>query len=135
MTDIQRKKNYLLRYHGISIEIDQLIFSLERLQDKAERMTSFIMDMPRGGVAEDLSDIVAKKMELEERVKELLLAAMETRAEIENVIKLISNPEYRAILRYKYIENMTFEEIAEKTMYSNRNIYYIHDKAVKSLVI
>lgn len=135
MTDIQRKKNYLLRYHGISIEIDQLIFSLERLQDKAERMTSFIMDMPRGGVSEDLSDIVAKKMELEERVKELLLAAMETRAEIENVIKLISNPEYRAILRYKYIENMTFEEIAEKTMYSNRNIYYIHDKAVKSLVI
>ncbi len=135
MTDIQRKKNYLTRYHGISIEIDQLRFSLDRLQDKAERVTSIIRDMPSGGVGEDISDIIAKKIELESKVKELLTEALNVRLEIENIIKLISNPEYRAILRYKYIENMTFEEIAEKTMYSNRNIYYMHDKAIKELTI
>lgn len=135
MTEIQKKKNYLLRYHSISLEIEQLKFSLERLQDKAERTTSILRDMPRGGKVEDMSDLIAKKIELEKYVKEMLLAALETRIEIENVIKLISNPEYRAILRYKYIENMTFEEIAEKTMYSNRNIYYMHDKAIKSLAI
>lgn len=135
MTDIQRKKNYLTRYHGISIEIDQLRFSLDRLQDKAERVTSIIRDMPSRSVGEDISDIIAKKIELESKVKELLSEALNVRLEIENIIKLISNPEYRAILRYKYIENMTFEEIAEKTMYSNRNIYYMHDKAIKELTI
>ncbi len=135
MTEIQEKKNYLLRYHSISLEIEQLKFSLENLQDKAERTTSILRDMPSGGQIEDMSDLIAKKIELEKYVKEMLLAALETRIEIENVIRLISNPEYRAILRYKYIENMTFEEIAEKTMYSNRNIYYMHDKAIKSLTI
>lgn len=55
---------------------------------------------------------------------------MEYKREILKTINEIENPSYRLVLESRYINRMTFEEIAEKTHYDQRHIYRLHKKAL-----
>lgn len=58
---------------------------------------------------------------------------MEYKREILKTINEIKDPSYRLILENRYINKMTFEEIAEKTHYDQRHIYRLHKKALEEV--
>lgn len=55
---------------------------------------------------------------------------MEHNKDILRLISEIESPLCRMVLENRYINRMTFEEIAEETHYDQRHIYRLHNKAV-----
>lgn len=45
----------------------------------------------------------------------------------------LDNPISRKVLRYRYIEKLEWQEIADIMNYSERHIYRLHDNAIKKL--
>ena len=56
---------------------------------------------------------------------------LETKKLILDMIEKVENTEYRIILELKYVNQKTWEQIAEMMNYSVRNMYYIQKKALK----
>ena len=50
-----------------------------------------------------------------------------------NRINLLENPTHRIILIARYVEGSTWVDIADKTNYSLRAVYKIHNQALKAL--
>ena len=55
------------------------------------------------------------------------------REQAENAIDTLPDSQLREILRCRYLENMTMEEIADKLFYSLRTVKYKHARALEML--
>lgn len=58
---------------------------------------------------------------------------MSIRKETERIINSVEDDELCSILRYRYIEHMTWEKISEKMYYSLRNVKYKHKNALDKI--
>ena len=74
-------------------------------------------------------DECAKK--LEEEAKRMQKAM----DDVQNVINSVSNPTYRQVLTYRYINGYTWKQIAVKMNYTYRNITRLHGKALRNVVL
>lgn len=52
---------------------------------------------------------------------------------IMSMVQSLDNPISRKVLRYRYIEKLEWQEIADIMNYSERHIYRLHDNAIKKL--
>ncbi len=83
-----------------------------------------------------VQDVVVKAVELMAQVQESLyneqLAYTQLYAEINQKIQQLPDLQFRAVLVYKYMDELTFEQLAEKMGYSVRNAHYLHGRAIAS---
>ena len=132
----QEKKKYLLQYRGLEGEISRLIEELGEQRAKAQKMTAAYSNLPKGQPAGDsLARAVERMIELEEKLNARIDTQVDLRMEIERGIETISDSILRDLLRCKYIEGLTWEEIAVKLNYSERQIYNLHGLALDRLNI
>lgn len=54
-------------------------------------------------------------------------------SKIMSMVQSLDNPISRKVLRYRYIEKLEWQEIADIMNYSERHIYRLHDNAIKKL--
>ena len=76
-------------------------------------------------------DIVAEKQKTEMHIRELALL----QAEIENLISHVENEKMQRLLRYRYVNGMKFEEIADEIELSLPRTYSLHREALKEAQI
>lgn len=82
--------------------------------------------------AEDAKqDIAKEKMRLCRAVSSLL----KEKRSIEHSIDDLPNANYALLLKYRYIDGCTWEEIAEQMNYSFRSVHYMHQKALEDIAI
>ena len=62
-------------------------------------------------------------------------AAVEKRKEIETVIETLEDKTLQLLLRYRYIDGMTWEQIAVKMRYDYRWVLRLHGRALERLTI
>lgn len=74
--------------------------------------------------------MVTKHLELEHRYLSLIDACEDEMLLIEDAVESLADPLLRTIMRYKYIDCMTFDEIALRVHYSRQNITIKHKKAL-----
>ncbi len=55
------------------------------------------------------------------------------RVETEKIINSVNDGELSALLKYRYIDHMTWEKIAEKMFYSLRTVKYKHKTALDKI--
>ncbi len=55
------------------------------------------------------------------------------KSRMHNLINRLDNPTYRTLLSLRYINCKTWEQIAEDMHYMVRNIYNLHEQALKAL--
>lgn len=123
-------------YLSIKRELRQLQERIEELQHAKEDIKSpAYSDMPRGE-HDNQSKIETVLILLEEqqemyldKYKELL----EMQKDIEELIKCLE-PIEREVMRYKYFEGKTFEEIALMINFSYRTVRRIHKRSLEKLV-
>lgn len=133
--EIKSKKIYLRRYRKI-------ISNIERLEDKLrlldERMTTVrspnLSGMPRGGVPVTSEDMVADKMDLENRIKRLKRKSRKIREEILAEIDNLEDSRYCEVLETYFIDMRPLEYIAEQMGYTERHIYTLYKEALSELV-
>lgn len=128
----EKKKEYLRGFQRLNREIEQKQYSLSRLMDSRDRVTTIITDMPRGN-GNDKSLIADEIIDLQNDLQNKLKKAMVLRTEIKNKIEELSEIDEIIVLSYRYIDNMACEEIAERMSFSIRTIYYLHGKALENI--
>ena len=126
----------LRNYRAIKAELEQLEEWLEEIEAElfypgAQRLTG----MPSAPTKDNdgaLVNLTARHMELQQRYLAKLAELHQTILDAEDAIETL-NPIDRRILRYKYFEGLTFEQIAEIMHYSRQGITKRHRQALNHL--
>ena len=127
-------KQDLQRYIKLSAELDGLTGQLERLDAQLKTPRSSVWSLtPRGGKSGDWTDIVIRFEQLEEQYKEKIRHALEARLQIEAAIDTISDPVGRALMRYRYIDGLAWEQICVKLSYNWSHTHRLHGKYLSYL--
>ena len=118
MTDqpkTKQVKDLLRRYTAMLRNIDNQYARLDRLAVKIEAPPGpDLTGMPRGqGTPTDRTGMmVARKLELEEQIKESIAEERRENAAIERMIRKLDNPDERAVIRLRYFDRAGWDEIA-----------------------
>lgn len=86
--------------------------------------------VPGSHVKRDLSDYISGLSEIESKLVKLKSERFRLQSEIVEKIEALEDETERAVLDYRYIRGLQWEEIAVKMNYSYRNITRIHGRAL-----
>lgn len=130
MTAKEYLQQYLQAEHSINSKLEQVA----RLRSLAVKTTQSIVDCRvRGAPKNRMENIISRIIDLEKQVDSEIDRLCKIRQQIEDVIQKVSKEEYRQVLRYRYINGLTFEEIAKAMNYSWRWIMELHGRALKEI--
>ncbi|WP_195376736.1 sigma factor-like helix-turn-helix DNA-binding protein [Anaerotruncus rubiinfantis] len=132
----QEKKDYLIRYRDNEREIRRLQNEIQRWKDSAY-ITSVKYTGAGGGTdgQDKLQVNVERLVRLQNRLTAQMRARIQLRDEIEDAIESVPDDRLQLLLRYRYIEGLTFERIAVELNYSWRQICNLHGKALNEVKI
>lgn len=126
------RKKYLKKGYRIKIEIDSKKAVLEEMRSTLDGLQAVkLTEKLQGGQLpsdESIANRIAKVVEEEEKLAVLYDFVASLSTEIDKVEDTLE----RAILRYRYITCLTWEQIAERMGYSMAQIYRIHNRAFKN---
>lgn len=74
-----------------------------------------------------------KIIEAEQKADEIIDEMIEKQEEIRQVINAVEDSRYRTLLKYKYMNGYTFENIACKLYYSERWVRRLHNEALEEI--
>lgn len=128
-------KEYLLQARFLDASIRTKVEQIEALNDLATSCTAVISDMPknpnRGGSR--MADAVMKIIDLQEEIKNDMIALVNLKRQIMDVIKAVSSLELRTILEKRYLSFISWERIAVELGYSIQHTYRLHDMALREV--
>lgn len=129
-TENEIKKEYLQSYRYAVIAETQIKEEIDQLRmDKM--FPGLVQDgMPHGSGGSDLSAYAAKLDELLIELKDQMDKRIQLRREIVKKIEAMDSETEKAVLRYRYIHMLKWEEIAVKMEYSWQHVHRIHGKAL-----
>lgn len=133
----QEKKRYLLRYRNNEAEINRMAEELTRWESKARRVTSNWGDTP-GGRSEQSDRVqvcVEHIIKLQNQLAEQIDLGVQLRESIEAAISAVDDERLQLLLRYRYIDGMTWEKIAVTMRLDYRWVLRLHGKALIKLTI
>ena len=119
------KSGYELR-----VEIQSLKETIEELKVNIQSLSSVqLKERVQGGENspdKSIIDKLSKLYELEEKLEKLVEFQIKIATEIEH----LEDWKEMVVLRYRYINNFTWEHISERTGYSKKQISRIHKRAI-----
>lgn len=118
--------------------LDKLIESnmeeIKRLKEMAASIPTIdpSREFISGGpiVQSKFSDLIDKAVDLENELIREIGEYLDAKKELYDILKKIS-PIHALVLRYRYLDRLTYEEIAEKLGCSVRRVYNLKNAAVK----
>lgn len=133
--EYQSKKEYLTGYRKACKKIESLKEQLESLREIERSIKSQqLSDMQKGSNHhQDLSDLMVKLEDLQAQIADAITDSCKIKLEIEEALWKLDDPEEARVLRFRYIYFMTGREISSTMSYSPRQIWRLHDNAIKNL--
>lgn len=99
----------------ISKEIEAIELEIERLRTTAEKITSVISDMPRGGGNVDkLTDIIAQIADYQAELADALIRKANEQIRISKYIDSIDDITIRSIFRLRFLSLYQWNEVADR---------------------
>ena len=89
--------------------------------------------MPHAHNHTDLSDYAAKLDDKVAKIRRRIVEMEERRERAEDAIYELEDPMERAVMVRYYLAGMTWDQVAEKTGYTTRQVLYIHGHALKHI--
>ena len=128
-------KDYLSQAYRIDQRINSKLEQVQSLRELATKATATLGDAPASGSrnVHSMSDIIDKMIDLENEINDDIDSLVDLKREIVTLIKRVKNPEYQTLLELRYLCFKSWEEIAVKMGYASRNVFNLHDKALKSV--
>lgn len=133
MTENDKKKEYLKSYKNLCAKLKSLENQLQSLREleKSAKIQK-LSDMPKGTKQMDLSDYIVKIEEVYTKIVRLRAECLERRLEIESRIAEMGNGIEADILRKRYLEFKSWEEICVELNYSWRQTHRLHSNALSN---
>lgn len=134
--EIASKKRFLKRYRKNLNCIVRLEEKLALLDVRLNSVRSpNLSGMPRGGVPVTAADMVADKIDLENRIERLKEKGKKLKREILEEIDSLDEPRYVAVLEGFFIDCLSMEAIAENEGYTVRHVYSLYHDAIRALTV
>ena len=106
---------------------------IQTLRDQIRRCTPQLTGMPGGSRQEDrMAAYVAKAEKLLNLYRELVLELAEKKLKIERELDTLPEQQAR-VMRFRYIEGMSWRKVARKMHLSEDHCKHIHKKAIVRL--
>ena len=120
-------KIYLMKleveeYHRLASSIPGQDFTRERVQ------TTRNLDAP-------FTKWIYKAIEKEEQIKKKMEELIKVKTEVMSVIDNIDNVNLRVVLKLRYIDSLSWSEIAEKIYASDKTVRRWHNQALELVVV
>lgn len=132
----KEKKRYLMQYRKLELQIDRELEELERWKSKATKVTPTYTDTPKGNSSGDrLQTTVEKIIELSAQINRDIDHLVDTRCAIWEAIQNIQDESYKTLLSYRYIDGMTWEQIATKMYYDRSHVCRLHGQALNAIIL
>lgn len=132
------KKEYLMRAHRIDGLINGDLSELNRLKSLVMSLASFNTKdavMHSRDSSAPFTLIIEKIVDLEKKINSEVNAYIDIKKDIRRAADSLSDDAERALIIYRYLGFLSFEEIAEQMNYSVRQIFRIHGKALEHIDI
>lgn len=100
---------------------------IQRLRSQAERLTTHLSDMPRGGgPAHGMDEVVATIADIEREITTNTRHMQQLLVYVRRLISTTKNHKQRIVLQRRYVNFETFETIAYKVHFSYRQTLRLH---------
>ncbi len=129
------KIKYLKRYITLDREIDRKLKEVDCWRAKLSRLTPVYSSQPKGGgtIYSRTEEIIIKIADMEEAINADIDKLIDLKQKIERVIESVPDDKERLLLKYRYLDGRTFEEIAVQMHYSWRQIHRLHSRALTNI--
>lgn len=131
-------KEYLHQAYRLDHRINSDIEELNRLREMSSSISSPQLtervQTPRSTEAPFVRCIY-KIMELEEKINAEVDLYVDLKTEIRSVIEKVENTDEQMVLRYRYIHNMTWEQIGDELNADRTTVYRWHNTALRHVVL
>ncbi|MBE5825284.1 MAG: DUF1492 domain-containing protein [Butyrivibrio sp.] len=130
-------KEYLNQGFLINERIDAKLEQIAMLRSLATKTSVTLSDMPgdpNKGKSR-VEAIVVKIIGLQEEISADIDRLVDLRKEIMGVIDEVEDPEESLVLNLRYINNLSWEDIASQMDCSVRSVHRIHGRALENIVI
>lgn len=132
----QEKKEFLQQYHWAELEERRLERELERWRARAEKVTPAYSQAPAsGGDVRPGEDVLLRLGDLAVELTHQRDKLIQLRRKIGAAIDAVPDARLRELLRLRYIDELSFEQIAVRMGYSWRQVIRLHGAALTKVVI
>lgn len=130
-------KEYLSQARYLDMRINNKIQQVESLNELATSATSALSGMPHSPnkTTSKMADAVCKIVDLQEEINRDIDTLVDLKREISTTIKGVPDTELQTILEKRYLCFQTWEKIAVDMGYSIDNVFKMHKKALKNIVV
>ena len=109
-------------------------WKVEKEMARATKITSVLTGMPHGGAGHDqVAEGAIKIDEVKAAYRETLGELEQMQRELDPLIDNLDKPDDRAVMRLRYIECYSPEDIAEAIYRTDRSVYYYLSRAEDQL--
>ena len=127
-------KEYLRQAYRLNELIDSRITEMERLRDYSTRLTSCSFEGERVSKSRSteapFARIIEKITDLGKVINRDIDRHVDLKAEMNAAIDRVPNVDERLLLRYRYLNNYNWDEIAQLLNVSGRTVHRIHSSAL-----
>lgn len=124
-------KRDLQKYLLVDAQIDELILERRTIMDRATSITPAINGMPHApGVSDKIGNAIAILDGMDKKIVDKIDELREEKEKIEAAIYSIPDDRLIILMRYRYIQGLTWEEIAKNMNIELRRAYSLHNSAL-----
>ena len=130
------KIRYLSRYRRMSKRIDRLLEEQSRWREMALKITPVLSQAPGGGeIGSPIERPMDKVLEIDAEINREIDELQIVRQEIRAALNQLEDESLKLLMEYRYIDGLTWEQIAVKMNYSYMQICRLHGKALRTIML
>lgn len=132
---ISAVKAYLQKIRLYDTHINNKVAEMSRLKDMVLNITPTLKDdvVSGSGSKDKLGDTVAKIVDLQDEISRAIDEFVDRKNEVCAIIDSLQNPDHVALLHKRYVEYLTWEQIACDMHISYRHATRMHGRALQAI--
>lgn len=136
MQNNKDKKDYLFGYQNTVKKLVRLEDELNEIESLMHGVRSIkTPEIPKGSEQSDLSNLFARLSEIQNNLEIERKKQIGLYISIKSSIDSLEDEDEKNILFFRYIKRLSWWDVADKTGFSERQVYRIHGEALKHLKI
>ena len=131
-------KEYLRQAYRLDHRINSVIAEMERLQEMVGTVSSPSLEEhynPNRPTEAPFIRRLEKVWELQVKINREIDRFIDLKAQMRDVIATVSDADEQMVLRYRYIHNMTWEQIGDELHADRTTVFRWHNAALKHITL